>query len=360
MAKRVKPIDGIAEPLVRWYTAHERAFPWRTEPTPYRVWVSEIMLQQTRIEAALPYFERFMTVLPTVQALAEAPEEQLLKLWEGLGYYSRVRNLQKAARLVVSNYGGELPSSYEELKKLPGIGDYTAGAIAAIAFGQRAAAVDGNVLRVMARLTDDDRDVMQTVPRRELTELVRRLVPAKAPGAFAQGLMELGETVCLPNAVPKCRECPLHDYCAVAGKERARELPTRSVPKSRRVEWRTVLTVITSEQPRRVLLHRRDDDGLLGGLWELPNVLIDAAELAQRLAAEPLVRAVVPLKSGRHVFSHVEWLLEGLLVKVTPFSPPEGYRLVTADELVTIALPTAFRTYTASLYQTLISEEEVQ
>ncbi len=360
MAKRVKPIDGIAGPLVHWYTAHERAFPWRTEPTPYRVWVSEIMLQQTRIEAALPYFERFMAALPTVQALAEAPEEVLMKLWEGLGYYSRARNLQRAARLVMSDYGGELPGSYEELKRLPGIGEYTAGAIAAIAFGQRAAAVDGNVLRVMARLTDDDRDVMQTGPRRELTELVRRLVPAEAPGAFDQGLMELGETVCLPNALPKCGECPLHAYCAVAGEERARDLPTRTAPKSRRVERRTVLTVITQERPRRVLLHRRAEGGLLGGLWEFPNELTGAEELTRRLEAYETVQSVAPLKTGRHVFSHVEWRLEGLLVRAVPFTPPEGYRLVTAEELATYALPTAFRTYTASLYQTLTTEEDVK
>lgn len=352
MAKGVKSIDGIAEPLVRWYTAHERAFPWRTEPTPYRVWVSEIMLQQTRIEAALPYFERFMAALPTVRDLAEAEEDVLLKLWEGLGYYSRVRNLQKAAQQVMRDYGGELPATYEELVKLPGIGEYTAGAIASIAFGNRAAAVDGNVLRVMARLTDDDRDVMQTKPRRELSELVRRLVPAEAPGEFNQGLMELGETICLPNAMPKCSDCPVRDYCAVAGEERARELPTRAAAKPRRIEKRTVYVVITEEQPRQVLLHRRDAKGLLGGMWELPNVLADERELAPLLDGVTVTKTA-SLGEGRHVFSHVEWQMNGLLVNVKPFTPPDGYSLVTAEELAAYALPTAFRTYTTALPELL-------
>lgn len=357
MARRVKPIEGIAEPLTRWYLAHERAFPWRTEPTPYRVWVSEIMLQQTRIEAALPYFERFMAALPTVRDLAEAPEEVLLKLWEGLGYYSRVRNLQKAAQMIVSEYGGELPSEYEELLKLPGIGEYTAGAIASMAFGKRAAAVDGNVLRVMARLTDDDRDVMQTKTRRELSELTRRLVPSDNPGAFNQGLMELGETICLPNAMPKCAACPVREYCAVAGTERARELPTRAAPKPRRIEQRTVLTVITDEETPRVLLHKRPARGLLGGMWELPNYLTDAVLMIDLSSS---VTDTQPLSTAQHVFSHVEWRMEGKLVKVKPFTTPEDYVFVTAEELSVYALPTAFRAYTVGLPQLLSSEEDVQ
>ncbi len=356
MAERVMPSAEMAQALVQWYNAHERAFPWRTEPTPYRVWVSEIMLQQTRIEAALPYFERFMQTLPTIRDLAEASEDVILKLWEGLGYYSRVRNLQKAARQVMAEYGGELPSSYEELVRLPGIGEYTAGAIASIAFGRRAAAVDGNVLRVMARMTDDDRDVMQTATRRELSALVNSLVPAEAPGAFNQGLMELGETVCLPNAMPKCSECPVRAFCAVAGEERARLLPTRAAAKPRRVEQRTVFTVITEETPRRVLLHRREAKGLLGGMWELPNVQDTA--VADFIPTEAVIDTA-PLGAGRHVFSHVEWLMDGQLLKVEPFTPPSGYRFVSADELADCALPTAFRAYTEALPTLLAFEEDV-
>lgn len=357
MARRVKPIEGIATPLVTWYTAHERAFPWRTDPSPYRVWVSEIMLQQTRIEAALPYFDRFMETLPTVRDLAEAEEDVLLKLWEGLGYYSRVRNLQKAARQIMQDFGGEIPSDYNDLLTLAGIGDYTAGAISSIAFGKRAAAVDGNVLRVMARLTDDDRDVMQTRPRKEITALVRSLVPAEAPGEFNQGLMELGETVCLPNAMPKCAECPVRDYCAVAGEERARDLPTRTAPKSRRIEKRTVLTITTRDGA--VLLHRRSDGGLLGGMWELPNFLTEETSVDAFLHTIGITEYTTrPLPRGKHVFSHVEWQMEGIHVLVDDAVPQAAYRIVTADELPSFALPTAFRTYTAGL--TALLKEDVQ
>ena len=358
MAKRVTPLAGIAQPLVQWYLAHERAFPWRTQPSPYRVWVSEIMLQQTRIEAALPYFERFMAALPTVRNLAEAPEEVILKLWEGLGYYSRVRNLQKAAQAIMRDHGGELPSDYDELRKLPGIGEYTAGAIASMAFGKREAAVDGNVLRVLARLTDDDRDVMQTVPRRELSNLAKSLVPADNPGAFNQGLMELGETICLPNAMPKCSECPVREFCVVAGTERAKELPTRAAPKARRVEHRTVYTVITNEPTPRVLLHKRPPRGLLSGLWELPNVLHGAEDDLSFL--KPFFSEATALPSGRHVFSHVEWQMSGVQLTVSPFTPPKGYVFVTAEELAAVTLPTAFRTYTTALPQLLTTEEDVE
>lgn len=360
MARGVKPLGQIAEPLTRWYLANERAFPWRTQPTPYRVWVSEIMLQQTRIEAALPYFERFMAALPTVRDLAEAPEELLLKLWEGLGYYSRVRNLQKAAQQVMKKHGGELPSNYEDLLQLPGIGEYTAGAVASIAFGKREAAVDGNVLRVMARLTDDERDVMQAKPRRELTELVRTLVPHEQPGAFNQALMELGETLCLPNAVPKCSECPVQAYCAVAGTERARELPVRTALKSRRVEQRTVLTVIAGGTSPCVLLRKRPSHGLLAGMWELPNELAENWDLSAWMQSHGLAAdSVQPLPDGMHAFSHKEWHMNGALIRVEkPVAMPAEYRWVTALQLAEIALPTAFRTYTANLPTVL--EEEVQ
>ena len=334
-----KPIQDIAAPLVAWYKQNERSFPWREDPSPYRVWVSEIMLQQTRIEAALPYFERFMQTLPTVRDLSEAPEDVLLKLWEGLGYYSRVRNLQKAARMVMEQFGGELPSEYEDLLKLPGIGEYTAGAIASIAFGKRAAAVDGNVLRVMARLTDDPTDVMQPKQRKRMTALVQSLVPDEA-GAFNQGIMELGETVCLPNAQPKCYSCPLFDYCAVAGLERARELPTRAQPKPRRIEEKTVFLIVSDG---KVLLHRRASGGLLGGMWEFPNAQGFDAPVPDEWGI-PVVEQT-PLADGKHVFSHVEWHMRGSLVKASHFTPASGFALVSKEELTAYALPTAFRTY---------------
>lgn len=357
----MKDVHGIAAPLTAWYRQHERPFPWRTDSSPYRVWVSEIMLQQTRIEAALPYFERFMESLPTVADLANTSEDVLLKLWEGLGYYSRVRNLQKAAQQVMDDFGGEIPSAYDQLITLAGVGEYTAGAIASIAFGQRVAAVDGNVLRVLARLTKEDGDVMKPAVRKQLSALVNEIVPEECPGDFNQGLMELGETICLPNTMPHCHQCPIREYCAVAGTEYAAQLPTRAAPKQRRTEKRTVLTVLSAEQPPKVLLHRREAKGLLGGMWELPNLLCDPQDedvmnLIKSWGATVLSKRVAV--SGKHVFSHVEWHLKGQIFTVTPFDPPEGYVWVDQKNLHQYALPTAFRLYAEKLPQLL--EEDVK
>ena len=355
-----KPITDIAGPLVTWYKQHERLLPWRENPTPYRVWVSEIMLQQTRIEAVLPYFQRFMDALPTIQDLAQADEDVLMKLWEGLGYYSRARNLQKAAKRVVADFDGELPTTYEQLLTLNGIGEYTAGAIASIAFGERVAAVDGNVLRVMARLLDDATDVMETKHRKQLTAFVNQLVPEGCAGDFNQGIMELGETICLPNTLPRCSECPLKEYCAVAGLERARDLPTRSAQKPRKVEQRMVFLVITDESIPRVLLHKRGKGGLLGGMWELPNATVTDDFQVQKQLTEWGIssRRMEVLPSAKHVFSHVEWHMQGTHVKAKAFIPKEGFRLASIDELDNYALPTAFRAY-SKIIPTLLKGEDV-
>lgn len=341
-----KHLAGISKPLVDWYRSHERTFPWRTDPSPYRVWVSEIMLQQTRIEAALPYFERFMQTLPTVQALAEASEDILLKLWEGLGYYSRVRNLQKAAQQIMIDHGGQLPDKYDELLKLAGIGEYTAGAIASIAFGERVAAVDGNVLRVMARLLDEDADVMQPAVRKRLAAIVGDLVPADDPGGFNEGLMELGETICLPNTMPLCDRCPIRDFCAVSGTERAAQLPTRKQPKPRKVEQRTVQIVIAD---KRVLLHKRDNKGLLSGMWELPNRLQEEGNGNLPQEWNAMVLRKEASVSGKHVFSHIEWHLTGEVFFTNPFDPPQGYVWVSEKDFEQYALPTAFRLFAQQL-----------
>ena len=361
MAKSKLTQETFTEPLVAWYKANERDFPWRSDPSPYRVWVSEIMLQQTRIEAALPYFERFMEALPTVRDLAEADEDVLLKLWEGLGYYSRVRNLQKAARQVMCNFDGKLPNRYDELLTLAGVGEYTAGAIASIAFSQPVAAVDGNVLRVMARMLNEDGDVMKPTVRKQLATVVSTLVSQTDPGAFNQGIMELGETICLPNTMPHCDQCPVSDCCAVAGTERAAQLPTRVAAKAKKVEKRTVLTVITDEVTPRVLLHRRPARGLLAAMWELPNVLTDettAEEMCAKWGTPILSKTQGP--KGKHVFSHIEWLLNGVVIKTKPFLPPTDYVWADREELSVYALPTAFRTYAQALPDLLdIVEEDV-
>ncbi len=357
-------LDGMAPALIGWYRRHVRPLPWREEPTPYRVWVSEIMLQQTRIEAVLPYFDRFMETLPNIRALAEAEEDLLLKLWEGLGYYSRVRNLQKAARMVMSEYDGRLPDRVEDLLRLPGIGDYTAGAIASIAYGRRAAAVDGNVLRVFARLTACREDILRPAVKKELSGVVLSQVPEEAPGTFNQAVMELGETICLPNTEPKCSLCPIRAFCRGAAEGIARELPVRAPKKARRIEHRLILVAVTDEQTPRVLLRRRSDKGLLAGLWELPGVVLpgESDEAACLETAEQEARRwglhpdrIQPLGPGRHIFSHVEWRMQGVLLLVPAFDPPPDSRLVTGRELAEdLALPSAFRAY-ASLLPILLA-----
>ncbi len=361
-----RTLDGMARPLIDWYRLHVRPLPWRENPTPYRVWVSEIMLQQTRIEAVLPYFDRFMAALPDVAALAGAEEELLLKLWEGLGYYSRVRHMQKAARMVMEEYGGRIPDRVEDLLRLPGIGDYTAGAVASIAYGRRAAAVDGNVLRVFARLTACRDDILRPAVKKELSGMVLAQIPEDAPGIFNQAVMELGETVCLPNTEPLCAACPVRPFCRGSAGGIARELPVRSPKKARRVEHRLILVVVTEEKTPRVLLRRRPGKGLLAGLWELPGLELPEAsddsrirEAAEKEAVKWGLRpaSVRMLGGGRHIFSHVEWHMQGALLLLPPFDPPEGCRFVTGRELADdVALPSAFRAYTSLLPILLASE----
>lgn len=348
-----------AERLTEWYTLHNRPLPWRQGATPYRVWVSEIMLQQTRIEAVLPYFDRFMARLPDVAALAAVPEDELMKLWEGLGYYSRARNLQKAARLLCERYGGALPASYEALLTLPGIGEYTAGAIASIAFSIPVPAVDGNVMRVLSRLLADDTDVLSAGAKKHFFRLVEPLVSQREPGRFNQALMELGETVCVPGGGARCGECPLAAGCAARRLGKQAVLPVRGRKKPRRIEKRTVLlAVVDTAAGRRVLLRRRPAKGLLAGLWEPPNIL---AEEEQAVFRE-LSAAFEELPLSKHLFSHIEWHMTGRLYR---FSEGEALpaifadcQPVSAEQLEqTHALPSAFRAY-AALLPRLLSKEE--
>lgn len=352
-AYTVQPLTQAVAPLLAWYHDHERPLPWRERPTPYRVWISEVMLQQTRIEAVLPYFDRFMAALPTVAHLAQVEEDTLMKLWEGLGYYSRARNLQKAARQVMEQYGGELPASYEQLLTLPGIGEYTAGAVASIAFGIDVPAVDGNVLRVLARLLACREDVMRPAVRAQLRQIAVSLLPAGQAGAFNQAIMELGETVCLPNTVPRCSVCPIRPCCRAEAEGCASELPVRAPKKARRIEQRTILVVLSDETPRRVLLRRRDSDGLLANLWELPGLPEWAEDEAAADAIRSLggqVSALQTLPPGKHIFSHIEWHMHGFCAVAPPFPAPEGCVWATAAQLeADYALPSAFRSFAGLL-----------
>ena len=284
--------------LLHWFEYNRRILPWREDPTPYHVWVSEIMLQQTRVEAVKGYYDRFLTYLPEIKDLAHATEETLLKLWEGLGYYNRVRNMQKAALVIMEQYDGEMPGDYEKLRGLPGIGDYTAGAIASIAFGLPYPAVDGNVLRVMSRIACNRADITKEATKRTLTEDLKSIMP-KESGDFNQSLMELGATVCIPNGKPLCEQCPVMHLCRAFQNGQEMQLPVKAPKKERRIEKRTVYLVFLGD---KVLLHRREEKGLLAGLWEFPNCI---REKSNRKG-----------KKAKHIFSHVEWHMEGIRIEV--------------------------------------------
>ena len=337
------------EALLDWYRANRRDLPWRRTNDPYKIWLSEIMLQQTRVEAVKPYYARFLEVCPTVKDLAALPEERLLKLWEGLGYYSRARNLQRAARTVVEEHGGQMPASYEALRRLSGIGDYTAGAIASIAFGIRVPAVDGNVLRVLARLQGSREDITQQTTKNAWRQALAEVVPAAA-GDFTQSLIELGATVCVPNGEAKCGACPLAPYCVASREHLIDEIPVRAAKKPRRVEKRTVLVIRDGD---RTALHKRADKGLLAGLFELPNVLghLDEAALLAHIRSigfEPL--KIERLDDAKHVFSHIEWHMIAYDVRITPefdgYHGASGMLLVQNDDLhQNYAIPSAFAAY---------------
>lgn len=312
----IDSLDRIAEPLLAWYDRGRRILPWREEPTPYHVWLSEIMLQQTRVEAVKPYYERFLKELPDIESLAGVEEEKLLKLWEGLGYYNRARNLKKAAMQIVIDYDGVMPGTYEELVKLPGIGSYTAGAVSSIAFGNPVPAVDGNVLRILARLRMDDRDILDAKVKKAVEEELAVVMPTDRPGDFNQALMELGAMVCIPNGMAKCEECPWKELCQARKEDRVLEFPKKAPKKPRSVEEKTILVLQDAE---KVALHKRPAKGLLAGMYEFPwleghrsekQVLEYLEELGMKAIR---IRKLEPTK---HIFSHKEWHMTGYAVRV--------------------------------------------
>ena len=330
MGQRIK---GIAEPLLIWFERNKRTLPWRTDPTPYHVWVSEIMLQQTRVAAVRSYYARFMEALPDVKALAGIDEETLMKLWQGLGYYNRARNLQKAARIIMEKFDGTFPDTYEEILSLPGIGEYTAGAIASIAFGIPVPCVDGNVLRVLTRLTGDDSDITKDETKRYLREALMTAMPKENPGAFNQALMELGALVCVPNGEPLCESCPLKEQCTAYLEDCTDALPVKSVKAPRRIEERVVYLVFDHG---KVLLHRRPGKGLLAKLWEFPNIL--AGE-------EPPVKLCHPVQGprGKHIFTHIEWRMTSVIGEAADAALSPDCVWAGKDELEKVyAVPNAF------------------
>lgn len=328
-------LDEIEEPLLAWYDKGHRILPWREDPTPYHVWVSEIMLQQTRVEAVKPYYDRFMAMLPDIQSLAYAEEEVLLKLWEGLGYYNRVRNLNKAAQLVVEKYDGRMPDTYEELLKLPGIGSYTAGAIASIAYGRKAPAVDGNVLRVLSRLQSDGRDIMQQSVKKQVEAELLAAMSDKRPGDCNQALMELGATICLPNGMPKCEKCPWETVCLAHREGRGLEFPVKSAKKKRVIEEKTVLLI---RDENKAALQKRPSKGLLAGMYEFPWLegRLTMEEVLARIKEAGLsVLHIKQVGESKHIFTHKEWHMTGYAIRVDELSGgkgPENYLYVERKE----------------------------
>ncbi|MCM1136505.1 MAG: A/G-specific adenine glycosylase [Clostridium sp.] len=313
---KLSELEIAAEPLLCWYDKNKRILPWREDRTPYHVWVSEIMLQQTRVEAVKPYYDRFMKALPDIASLAQAGDEELLKLWEGLGYYNRVRNMKKAAAIIMEKYGGEMPREYEELLKLPGIGSYTAGAISSIAYGGKVPAVDGNVLRVLSRLRGDERDISLPPVRAEIEAELKWEMPGERPGDFNQALMELGAIVCVPGGTPHCGKCPWENLCAAHSENRELEFPYKTPKKPRTVEEKTVLVILDEN---KTALMKRPDKGLLAGMYEFPCLEghLSREQVLDYLKKEGLsVLKIEPLADSKHIFTHREWRMIGYAVKV--------------------------------------------
>lgn len=342
-------LQAVVEPLVEWYRLNKRDLPWRHHVNAYRVWVSEIMLQQTRVEAVKPFFHRFMEALPAIEDLADAREDQLLKLWEGLGYYNRVRNMQTAARQIMEEYDGEFPNQYEQILSLKGIGSYTAGAIASFAFGIPKPAVDGNVLRVVSRLLASREDIMKASVRKQMEKLLESVIPGDCPSDFNQGLIELGAIVCVPNGEPKCGQCPLMSLCQARIQGCQGELPIKKKAKDRRIEKKTVLLFQDGE---KVAIHKRGEKGLLAGMYEFPNVeghmsMKEVIDYCKTIGLTPVF--VKELPEAKHIFSHIEWQMHGYAVKVDELEKQETEEFLFAypEEIqAKYSIPAAFENYT--------------
>lgn len=342
----------IPKPLLKWYDTSKRTLPWREDPTPYHVWVSEIMLQQTRVEAVKPYYHRFMAALPDIASLADAKEEVLLKLWEGLGYYNRVRNMQLAAKQVMEQYGGNMPGKYEELLKLKGIGSYTAGAIASIAFGQKVPAVDGNVLRVLARYYMDDALITDLKVRQRVERELGETMSGSRPGDFNQAMMELGAMVCVPNGKPHCEECPLQKQCQAHQNHCETDYPKKTAKKERTIEKRTVLIIQDAD---KAALRKRPAKGLLAGMYEFPCMegeysTEQVLEYLREQGLQPL--HIKELEPSKHIFTHKEWHMKGYAIRVDELAHKElkdtGKEWVFVEPAQTQAeypIPSAFGAY---------------
>lgn len=331
------------EPLLEWYYKNRRMLPWREKVDPYHVWISEVMLQQTRIEAVIPYYERFMAELPTVFDLAQVDEERLLKLWEGLGYYNRARNLKKAASIIVEKYQGVFPSEMADALALPGIGEYTASAVLSICYSRPEVTVDGNVLRVYMRLQNSFENIDMISVKKQVRSALAQIIPKEA-GEFNQAFMELGEVICLPNGMPKCDICPLKDFCKSRREHTFLNLPVRKPKNAKKNQKYTVLLFVCHG---KIALHKRSDEGLLKNLWEFPNLagFYSEKEVLQYLRDCSIsVESIDTALSYTHVFTHLKWSMESFVITVS-----EESSLYVWEDLENIvqnyALPSAFQPF---------------
>ena len=337
-------LQALIAVLPGWFEANRRDLPWRRDREPYHVWLSEIMLQQTRVEAVKGYYARFLAAVPDIPALAAADPELLHKLWEGLGYYSRVRNLQRAAQIIMEKHGGVFPRDYEAVRALPGVGDYTAGAVCSICFDLPTPAVDGNVLRVISRLTADGRCVDEAAVKKDLREALAALWPSEGSGTLTQALMELGATVCVPNGEPRCGACPAAAFCAAREAGTWQDYPVRAQKRQRRAEEKTVLVL---DCEGALALRKRKSAGLLAGLWEFPNVpgrltAQEALDLAASWGLRP--RNVEKMVERTHIFTHVQWDMRCFYLSCA--EKTSDFTWAGEDELEGLyALPTAFRMF---------------
>lgn len=327
--------------LMQWYDKHARVLPWRKTSNPYFIYLSEIMLQQTRVEAVKSYYERFIEQVPTLQDLASLPEEKLLKLWQGLGYYRRAHNLQAAAQKIVHEHNSEFPSTFETIKQLPGVGEYTAGAIASIAFEEQVPAIDGNVLRVMARICEIKESIDEVSTKKTIRHLVKNLLPNQRIGDFNQALIEVGATVCLPNGAPLCNQCPFFTTCKTRQKQLFDQIPLKTPKKSRKIEE---ITIFLMQYKNKFAILKRSNSGLLASLWEFPNLkkevaMDDAEDYLFSLGAE--VTFIKQIENAKHIFTHKEWQMTTFHVFVK--HEISGFVWATQDELIEqYSIPSAF------------------
>lgn len=361
------PLDRLVEPALTWYESHKRILPWRESRDPYAIWVSEIMLQQTRVEAVKPYYQRFMQSLPDIAALAACPQDQLMKLWEGLGYYNRVRNMQRAAQIIMEEFDGAMPADYRQIQSLPGIGPYTAGAISSIAFGLPHPAVDGNVLRILSRVTMDSDDILKESTKKKVTQALCGVMPKGASGEFNQALMEIGATVCVPGGPPRCGDCPWEELCLTHKNGCYDSFPVKTKAKPRKIEEKTVLIILDGS---KMVIRKRPEQGLLAGLYELPNLpgeksVEEVLAVAREHGLEPL--HIKRLPDAKHIFSHVEWHMKGYMIRVADVQAKQAdlsdlgeYLLVELEDTRQhYAIPAAFEKYVNLVNITLGLKKEL-